>query len=109
MAAGEDLNNREDIVHSEKIVTEHSEKTETYDHDDKHITDGEEQQDDFWLKDSKDVKQDSEHQDLDYISNEDELDIAIINDIAVTEDDTTLKSLTFRSLLTGFVSIVPFL
>lgn len=104
MAAGEDLNNREDVVYSEKIVTDHTEKTETYDHNEKHTADGEEHQDDFWLKDSKDVKQDSENQELDYFANEDELDIAIINDIAVTEDDTTLKSLTFRSLLTGFVS-----
>lgn len=103
MAAGEDLNNREDVVYSEKIVTDHTEKTETYDHDEKHTADGEEHQDDFWLKDSKDVKQDSENQELDYFANEDELDIAIINDIAVTEDDTTLKSLTFRSLLTGFI------
>lgn len=102
MAAGEDLNNREDNVYSEKIITEESEKTETYDHEVKRVN-GEEHTDEFWLKDAKDNKIDNEG--LDFLSTEDELDIAIINDIAVTEDDTTLRSLTFRSLFTGFVSI----
>lgn len=102
MAAGEDHLNREDVVYSEKIITEDSEKSETYQHDEKNVLDGGEHSDEFWLKDSKDTKNDGEG--LDFLSTEDELDIAIINDIAITEDDTSLKSLTVRSVLTGFVS-----
>lgn len=100
--AGEELR-REDVVYSEKIVTDESEKTETF--NEKELHDGEEQ-DEFWLKDSKDIKKDGEQQDLDYLATEDDLDIAIINDLSVTEDDTTLRSVTVRSLLIGVVSVI---
>jgi hypothetical protein len=102
--AGEDLN-REDVVYSEKIVTEESEKTEAF--DEKAVHNGEEH-DEFWLKDSKETKDDIENlEDRALFAAEDgDLDIAIINDLAVTDDDPTLRCVTVRSLVVGIVSII---
>ena len=85
----------ENIVYSETVSVKGSEKTQTYDElDEKHD-----------LKDAKDIKDDPEtQQKSEFFENEDELDIAIINDVAITDDDTTLRALTFRSIVTGFVS-----
>ncbi|GAA5807762.1 hypothetical protein MFLAVUS_001139 [Mucor flavus] len=96
----EEVHKSEAII-SEKIDTDGTEKIEAY-YDEK-IAQDTSSQDEPWLKNSKDLKIDAEYQNIDYFANEDELDIAIINDLAVTEDDTTLRAITFRSIFTGFI------
>lgn len=54
--------------------------------------------------DDVDKLDDFAEQDTKKIHNEEDLDIAIVNDVAVTEDDTSLKPVTVRSLLIGVVS-----
>jgi hypothetical protein len=103
--AGEDTN-RDDYVYSEKIVTSESEKGQDYSADEKYVHDGEEYQESH-LQDSKERKLDAEHQLAEYLDNEDELDIAIINEIATIDDDTNMRCLTFRSMLVGCVSSIP--
>ena len=86
----------EDNVYSEKIMTEDTEKTEAYEYTEN------QEHDPSWLNDSKDAE--GQFQRNNFLDEEDELDIAIINDIAITEDDTTLRAFTFRAIFTGFVS-----
>lgn len=66
-----------------------------------------EHQDEFWLRDSKDVKidEESKHFDAEHHEETDEIDIAIVNEIAVTDDDPTLQAFSVRALVVGVVSI----
>lgn len=89
--AGEE-NNENDYAASEKI-----EEKSVYDN---------EKHDDLWLKDSKDIKLDNEEQSEEFSPSEEDLDMAIINDLAITDDDTTLRAITVRSLLIGTVSFM---
>lgn len=89
--AGEE-NHENDYAASEKI-----EEKSVYDN---------EKHDDVWLKDSKDIKLDNEEQSEEFSPSEEDLDMAIINDLAITDDDTTLRSITVRSLLIGTVSFM---
>lgn len=91
--AGEEENRRNDFVISEKIE------------DEKPVYDGEKNEE-LWLKDSKDLKLDYEEQSTDFLPMEDDMDIAIVNDLAVTEDDITLRSVTVRSIIIGVVSLL---
>lgn len=54
--------------------------------------------------DDIDKLDDFAEQDTKKLHNEEDLDIAIVNDVALTEDDTTLRSVTVRSILIGVVS-----
>lgn len=54
--------------------------------------------------DDVDKMDDFSEQDTKKFHNEEDLDIAIVNDVAVTEDDTSLRSVTVRSVLIGVVS-----
>ncbi|GAA5808032.1 hypothetical protein MFLAVUS_001414 [Mucor flavus] len=92
---------KSEAIISKKIGADRTEKTEAY--DDEKIAQDTSSQDEPWLQDCKDIKIDAEHQNIDYIANEDELDIAIVNDLALTEDDTTLRTITFRSIFTGLI------
>ncbi|CEJ01109.1 Putative OPT family small oligopeptide transporter [Rhizopus microsporus] len=62
-----------------------------------------EHQDEFWLRDSKDVKidEESKHFDAEHHEETDEIDIAIVNEIAVTDDDPTLQAFSVRALVVG--------
>ncbi|CAO3655326.1 unnamed protein product [Mucor fragilis] len=51
--------------------------------------------------DDVDKMDDFSEQDTKKFHNEEDLDIAIVNDVAVTEDDTSLRSVTVRSVLIG--------
>lgn len=66
-----------------------------------------EHHDEFWLRDSKDVKidEESKHFDAEHHEETDEIDIAIVNEIAVTDDDPTLQAFSVRALVVGVVSI----
>lgn len=54
--------------------------------------------------DDVDKLEDFEEQDTKKLHNEEDLDIAIVNDVALTEDDTSLKAVTVRSVVIGVVS-----
>ncbi|KAI7895930.1 OPT family small oligopeptide transporter [Mucor mucedo] len=97
--AGEEDNKRGEYVLSEKIVTDESEKTHGYDLDEKH---GDEYQESV-LSNAKDRKNDHEHQFNDYLVDHEDLDMAIINEVTVTEDDVNMRVLTFRAM---FVAIL---
>ncbi|KAL0143439.1 OPT oligopeptide transporter protein-domain-containing protein [Mucor lusitanicus] len=51
--------------------------------------------------DDIDKLDDFAEQDTKKLHNEEDLDIAIVNDVALTEDDTTLRPVTVRSILIG--------
>lgn len=57
-----------------------------------------------WLKDSKEIKLDEEELNKKNQNKELMSDIEIVNDIAITVDDTTLRSITVRSMVIGVVS-----
>ncbi|OBZ86013.1 Oligopeptide transporter 5 [Choanephora cucurbitarum] len=65
------------------------------------------QEDKVWVKDhsEKHLDQESSNSSIDdnlfSRKNEEDLDIAIINDVAITEDDPTLKAITVRSIIVG--------
>lgn len=99
--AGDQDNRKDDDVFSEKIINSESEKVESFSLDEKHAQEYRKSQ----LSDSKDRKLDAEHQLDPYLMDQDELDIAIINEVTVTEDDVNMKCLTFRAMLVGIVSI----
>ncbi|KAG2195370.1 hypothetical protein INT47_004478 [Mucor saturninus] len=88
--AGDEDNNKEGYVYSEKILSTESNGSldEKYDHD--NISQ---------LTDSKDRKLDAEHQIHAFGEGEEDLDMAIINEITVTEDDVNMRSLTVRSMV----------
>jgi hypothetical protein len=59
-----------------------------------------------WIPDLDESEKDTESlKHPAFFENADELDIAIVNDITTLEDDPTLKSITLRAILVGFVSI----
>ncbi|KAI8048032.1 OPT family small oligopeptide transporter [Gilbertella persicaria] len=74
---------------SEKVVTESDHK------------------EDAWVKDyrEKNLDQESKSSDENIFSykNEEDLDMAIINDVAITDDDPTLRAATFRSVIVGCI------
>jgi hypothetical protein len=91
--------NRGDIaLHSGKIITN---EFEVERHNEKHVI---KLTNESSLKDYKDGKDGKE--DFDVSADEKELDIAIVDDIAITEDDISLKSVTARSIFVGFVNII---
>ncbi|KAL7315338.1 hypothetical protein PS15m_006798 [Mucor circinelloides] len=53
--------------------------------------------------DDVDKLEDFEEQDTKKLHNEEDLDIAIVNDVALTEDDTSLKAVTVRSVVIGVI------
>lgn len=87
---------KEEIEIDEQVVSEKVEEEKPEYGNEKHEV--------SWLKDSKDTKLDPEEQSDDFLPMEDDIDIAIVNDLAVTEDDTTLRSVTVRSIIVGTVS-----
>ncbi|KAI8061891.1 uncharacterized protein B0P05DRAFT_574594 [Gilbertella persicaria] len=87
-------------VYSEKISTEKYNEKVNQDFDKKVTKD----LDEPWVVDSQGNKLDEEHAPA-YLYTEDDLDIAIINDISLTEDDPNTKAFTFRALLVGAVCI----
>lgn len=95
--------NKGDYVYSEKFITEGSETDKAYEKHDQDKKDNPSLQ----LTDFKDRRADAEHQSDGYVYSEEDLDLAIINEVTVTEDDVTIRSLTFRSLLVGSVSYIP--
>lgn len=93
--AGEQEIAKEGSLHKE-------EKTETLD---EKITDTQEE---FWLKDAKDVKLDEEENRVfneEHFEETDEIDIAIVNEVTIVDDDPELLSFTIRGLFVGIVSI----
>jgi hypothetical protein len=87
------------VVYSEKIITEDFEKY-TEDEKEDHYDD----LDEPWISESKgsDELEIQPKKKL-HLSDEAELDMAIVNDISVTEDDPSLRSVTFRSILIAVV------
>lgn len=63
-------------------------------------------QEEFWLKDTSDVKADEElaKHDDDHYFNADETDLAIVNEIAITEDTPNVPIITARAIVVGVVS-----
>lgn len=102
--AGDEDNKRDDYVFSEKIVTGESEKVQAYSLDEKN---GEEYQGSI-LTNAKDRKNDHEHQFNDYLDENEDLDMAIINEITITEDDVNTRVLTFRAMFVAIVSDLYF-
>lgn len=92
-----------DYVLSEKIITESSETEKAYSLKEKYDPD-EKNKHVLELTDSKDRKFDAEHQVDTYLQTQEDLDIAIINEVTLTEDDVNMKCLTFRAILVGAVS-----
>lgn len=66
-----------------------------------------EDQEEFWLQDAKDAKIDDEKFVLDeaHFEETDEIDIAIVNEVTITEDDPELLCFTIRSFIIGIVCI----
>lgn len=97
MAGDEDTN--KDYVYSEKIITTRSDASldEKYDEDKS-----------SQLTNSKDRKLDPEHQLNTFGEDQEDFDLAVINEIALTEDDVNMKVLTLRSMLIGCVSVFTF-
>lgn len=54
--------------------------------------------------DDVDKLDDFSEQDTKKLHNEEDLEIAIVNDVALTEDDTSLRPVTVRSIFIGVVS-----
>ncbi|KAG2194924.1 hypothetical protein INT47_005600 [Mucor saturninus] len=77
----------------EQVISDKVEEEKPVFDDEKHA--------ESWLQDSKDMKLDPEGQSDDFLPMEDDIDIAIVNDLAVTEDDATLRSVTVRSIIVG--------
>ncbi|CAO3697429.1 unnamed protein product [Rhizopus stolonifer] len=91
--AGEQEIAKEGSLHKE-------EKTETLD---EKITDTQEE---FWLKDAKDVKLDEEENPVfneEHFEETDEIDIAIVNEVTIVDDDPELLSFTVRGLFVGII------
>lgn len=83
-----------DDLHSEKKEEEIIYEKETKD------------QEEFWLKNTSDVKADEElvkHDDNHYF-NADETDLAIVNEIAITEDTSNVPIITVRAIVVGVVN-----
>ncbi|RCH93242.1 hypothetical protein CU097_011933 [Rhizopus azygosporus] len=62
-------------------------------------------QEEFWLKDTSDVKADEElaKHDDDHYFNADETDLAIVNEIAITEDTPNVPIITARAIVVGVI------
>jgi hypothetical protein len=99
---GADTLKDESVVYSEKVITENEKRL-----DEKHAEDSFEEP---WISQPKGLDElENQPKKKFHLSDETELDIAIINDITVTEDDPSLKSVTFRSVLIGVVCTVMFI
>ncbi|KAG1139123.1 hypothetical protein G6F37_009983 [Rhizopus arrhizus] len=64
-----------------------------------------EDQEEFWLQDAKDAKIDDEKFVFDeaHFEETDEIDIAIVNEVTITEDDPELLCFTIRSFVIGIL------
>ncbi|OBZ90719.1 Oligopeptide transporter 4 [Choanephora cucurbitarum] len=91
MAEDHNRADREEVLSEKVPTTNQQEKTEEVLNEKGHTD-----LDEPWIAE----KYDTEKPPV-YISGEDDLDIAIINDVSVTEDDPTMKVMTFRAVLTG--------
>lgn len=98
MAGDEDTS--KDYVYSEKILATRSDSSL----DEKYNPDNMSQ-----LTDSKDRKTDAEHQIDAFGESQEDLDIAIINEITLIDDDVNMKVLTVRAMLVGVVSLITYI
>lgn len=57
-----------------------------------------------WVPDKIGAYEEEDNNSNRSLRNEEDLDIAIVNDVALTEDDTSLKAVTVRSVFIGVVS-----